>query len=334
MGDMKPMTHWERVEAAIAGAPTDSVSISLWRHFPGDDLDPAKLAAHMVAWQRRWDFDVVKFMPPGTYSVVDWGAVAEYRGNAIGTREVVVPAVRSTGDWARLARLDPRAGSWGRQNEALRTAARELGGTVPILQTVFSPLTTARKMATDGLYADLRCHPDAVHAALRVITDVTIAFAQDALDAGAAGIFLATQQATHRLLTVDEYQRFGKAYDLEVLRALEGRARLNLLHAHGEDIMFDALCDYPVELFNWHDRHTPPSIAAAAARFPGLLVGGVDEHGTLLSGTPEAIRAEVADAVSQSGGRRLMIGPGCVLPIAARERSIQALVDAVRGAIG
>jgi uroporphyrinogen decarboxylase len=63
------------------------------------------------------------------------------------------------------------------------------------------------------------------------------------------------------------------------------------------------------------------------------VVGGVDEHGTLLSGTPEAIRAEVADAVSQSGGRRLMIGPGCVLPIAARERSIQALVDAVRGAI-
>ncbi len=333
MGGMKPMTHWERVEAAIAGAPTDIVPLSLWRHFPGDDLDPAKLAAHMVAWQRRWDFDVVKFMPPGTYSVVDWGAVAEYRGNAIGTREVVVPAVRSTGDWARLARLDPRAGSWGRQNEALRTVARELDGTVPILQTVFSPLTTARKMATDGLYADLRCHPDAVHAALRVITDVTIAFARDALAAGAAGIFLATQQATHRLLTVDEYERFGKAYDLELLRALEGRARLNLLHAHGEDIMFDALCDYPVELFNWHDRHTPPSIAAAAARFPGLLVGGVDEHGTLLTGTPEAIRAEVADAVSQSGGRRLMIGPGCVLPIAARERSIQALVDAVRGAI-
>ena len=27
-----------------------------------------------------------------------------------------------------------------------------------------------------------------------------------------------------------------------------------------------------------------------------------------------------------------MIGPGCVLPIAVRERSIQALVDAVRGA--
>lgn len=334
MAGMKRMTHWQRVEAALAGAPTDTTPVSLWRHFPGDDLDPGKLAAHMLAWQRRWDFDLVKFMPPGTYSVVDWGARAEYRGNAIGTREVVVPAVRHTEDWARLARLDPRAGSWGRQNEALRTTALALGGEVPILQTVFSPITTARKMATDRLYADLRCHPDALHAALRVITEVTIAFALDALDAGAHGIFLATQQATHRLLTVDEYERFGKAYDLEVLHALEGRARLNLLHAHGDDIMFDALCDYPVELFNWHDRLTPPSIAEARGRFPRLLVGGVDEHGTLLSGAPEAIRAEVADAVSQSGGRRLMIGPGCVLPIAVGEHSIEALVAAVRGGAG
>ena len=332
MAGMKPMSHWQRVEAALAGAPTDTTPISLWRHFPGDDLDPGLLAAHMVAWQRRWDFDLVKFMPPGTYSVVDWGATAEYRGNAIGTREVVVPAVRRTDDWARIARLDPGAGSWGRQNEALRATAQALRGEVPILQTVFSPITTARKMATDRLYADLRCHPDALHAALRAITETTIAFALDALDAGAAGVFLATQQATHRLLTVDEYQRFGKAYDLELLHALAGRTRFNLLHAHGDDIMFDALCDYPVELFNWHDRLTPPSIAEARQRFPGLLVGGVDEHGTLLHGEPEAIRAEAADAICQSGGRRLMIGPGCVLPIATPEPRIAVLVDAVRGA--
>jgi uroporphyrinogen decarboxylase len=324
------MNHWQRIEAAIAGEATDVVPVALWRHFPGDDLDPDRLAAHMLAWQRRWDFDLVKFMPPGTYGVVDWGAGTEYRGNAIGTREVVAPAVERTEDWARIGPLDHRAGSWGRQNDALRTTARALGGAVPILQTVFSPLTTARKLATDRLFADLRCHPDALHRALRAITDVTIAFALDALDAGAHGIFLATQLATWRLLATDEYRQFGKAYDLEILRALAGRSRLNMLHAHGDDVMFDLLADYPVEMLNWHDRLTPPAIAAAATRFPRLLVGGLNEHGTLLSGGPDAIRAEVADAICQSGGRRLMIGPGCVLPIATRERSIQAVVDAVR----
>ncbi len=324
------MNHWQRVEAAIAGEPTDTVPVAMWRHFPGDDLDPGLLAAHMLRWQRRWDFDLVKFMPPGTYGVVDWGAGTEYRGNAIGTRDVVAPAVRRTEDWERIGPLDHRAGSWGRQNEALRVAASALGGTVPILQTVFSPLTTARKLSTDRLFADLRCHPETLHRALRVITDVTIGFALEAIDAGAHGIFLATQLATWRLLSTDEYRRFGQDYDLEILRALEGRSRLNMLHAHGDDVMFDVLAEYPVEMLNWHDRLTPPPIAAATTRFPRLLVGGLNEHGTLLSGWPDEIRAEVADAICQSGGRRLMIGPGCVLPVAARERSIEAVVDAVR----
>ena len=68
------MDHWTRIEAAIAGQPTDRVPVALWRHFPVDDQDPAKLAARTLEWQRAWDFDLVKFMPSGTYSVEDWGA--------------------------------------------------------------------------------------------------------------------------------------------------------------------------------------------------------------------------------------------------------------------
>jgi uroporphyrinogen decarboxylase len=331
MPPMETMNHWQRIEAAIAGLPTDRPPVSMWRHFPGEDLEADQLAAHMVDWQRRWDFDVVKFMPPGTYSVEDWGARSDYLGNAIGTRDVVVPAVRRTEDWARIRPLDVRAGAYGRQNQALRTTAQALRGSVPILQTIFGPLTTARKMSTDRLYADLRRHPDVLHAALRVITEVTIEFALDALRSGADGVFLALQQPCWRLMTPDEYSRFGKAYDLEILAALRGKARLNMVHAHGEDIMFELLADYPVELFNWHDRVTEPSIADAAKAFPRLLVGGLNEHQTLLQGDPAAIRAEVADAIAQAGGRRLMLGPGCVLPIAICDDAIATVVDAARG---
>ena len=327
---MQAMNHWQRIEAALQGQATDRAPVALWRHFPEDDLDPDKLVAHTLAWQRQWQFELVKFMPSGTYGVEDWGAISAYRGSPNGAREVVKPAITRTDDWARLGALDVRQGSYGRQNRALAAAARELAGEVPLLQTVFSPLTTARKLATEGLFADLRCAPDALEQALGVITDVTIRFALDALDAGAHGVFFATQLASWRLLSTAEYERFGKRYDLQVLDALRGKSKLNMLHAHGHDIMFDLLADYPVQMLNWHDRTAGPALAAAASRFRGVLVGGLDEHGTLRNGSAEAIEAEVRDARAQTGGRRLVLGPGCVAPIALPQENIAALMRAVQ----
>ena len=325
---MQAMNHWQRIEAALQGQATDRAPVALWRHFPEDDLDPDKLVAHTLAWQRQWQFDLVKFMPSGTYGVEDWGAISAYRGSPNGAREVVKPAITRTDDWARLGALDVRQGSYGRQNRALAAAARELAGEVPLLQTVFSPLTTARKMSSERLFADLRRAPEELERALMVITEVTIRFALDALAKGAHGLFFATQLASHRLLSTGEYERFGKRYDLMVFEALRGKARLNMLHAHGDDIMFDLLSDYPAQMFNWHDRLTDPTIAQAAGRFPRLLVGGIDEHGTLLHGSERDIEDQVHEALSQAAGRRLMIGPGCVLPVAATDASIRAAVRA------
>lgn len=327
---MQANDHWGRVERALAGEASDRPPIALWRHFPEDDQRADALAERTVSWQRRWAFDLVKFMPSGTYGVEDFGAVSAWQGQANGARTVVKPAVARTEDWASIRDVDVRRGSYGRQNEALRAAARELGGSVPILQTVFSPITTARKLSTDRLYADLRRSPDAVHRALRVITDATIRFALDALDAGAHGIFFATQQASWRLLNADEFERFGRAYDLEVFAALKGKARLNMLHVHGDDIMFDTLARYPAEMLNWHDRTAEPDLRGAFPRFPGLLVGGVNEYGALQRSDLGGVASEVRDAIAQTGGRRLMLGPGCVVPISVTDAAIEAAVRAAR----
>jgi uroporphyrinogen decarboxylase len=255
---MKPMNHWQRIEAAIAGEPVDQPPVALWRHFPNDDQDPGKLAGHMIDWQRRWDFDVVKFMPSGTYGVEDWGAVSTYDGAPNGARKVVRPRVSRTDDWLAIVDLDVQKGNNRRQNDALAATAKALGGSVPILQTVFSPLTTARNLATERLFADLRQHSDAVERALRVITDVTIRFALNALDAGAHGMFFASQLSSFRHLSQAEYERFGMAFDLEIFAAVKGKAKLNMLHAHGDDVMFDLLAKYPTDMLNWHDRTSEP----------------------------------------------------------------------------
>lgn len=322
------MDHWKRLEAALTGSKTDRAPVALWRHFPEDDQQPERLAALSLAWQRRWDFDLVKFMPSGTYGVEDWGAVSAWRHQPNGAREVVRPGIRSVQDWWDLPSLDTRRGAYGRQNEALALTARELRGQVPLLQTVFSPLTTARKLAGERLFADLRRAPDAVERALAVITDVTIRFAQEAVAAGAHGVFFATQLGSHRLLTQEEYRRFGRAFDLQVFDALRGTTRMDMLHVHGVDLMFDGFADYPVQMLNWHDRLTEPTLGEAARSFPGLLVGGLNEGETLVSGGPDAVEAQVREALAQTGGRRLVIAPGCVLRIDTPDDNIKAVLRA------
>ncbi len=80
------MNKRERLEAAISGQGVDRMPVALWRHFPGDDQDPAHLAAATVAFQRRWDFDFVKVTPASSFQIRDWGVQDVWTGNIEGTR--------------------------------------------------------------------------------------------------------------------------------------------------------------------------------------------------------------------------------------------------------
>ena len=324
------MDHWKRIEAAISGASTDRLPVALWRHFPDDDQNAHKLAARSLEWQRKWDFDLVKFMPSGTYGVEDWGARSVFEGAANGARAISVPGVTQAEEWRRLKRLDVAKGVLAAQNESLALVAKDLRGEVPILQTVFSPLTTARKLAGEALLQHLREDPDAVEAGLRTITETTIEFSLVALRSGAHGLFFATQLATTDVLTAAEYQRFGVRFDLEVLREAGSKARLNLLHLHGENLMFDLLAPYPVQMLNWHDRITAPPLREALPKFKGALVGGIEERELIVSGPTDALRAQVRDAVRQTGGRRLVLGPGCVVATAASDENLRAVIEEAR----
>ena len=324
------MNHWERMQAAIRGEAVDHPPISLWRHWPEIDQDPTILAKAMVDWQRAYDFDLVKYMPTGTYSIEDWGARTIYKTTRNGTRTVTRFGVTDVEQWPRLQPLDGVTGYMGWQNESLRMAAQALAGSVPILQTVFSPLTTARKLAGDVVFEHMRSRPELLEEGLRVIARTSAAFAREAMRCGASGLFFATQCSTTDVMTEAEYLRFGRPFDLIVLDAVKDTARFNLMHVHGENTMFDLMAGYPVNMLNWHDRRATPSLRAAASRFSGLLVGGIDEWSTLQKGTNADIAAEIDEACEQTRRRRLMLAPGCVCPIDTPESAVQAAVEAAR----
>ena len=314
---MAQMSKRERLEAAIRGEPTDRVPVALWRHFPGDDQDPDELAASTVAFQRQYDFDFIKVTPASSFCVRDWGVEDLWIGNEEGTREYTRQPVCTPEDWSALRRLRPGEGALGAQLRCLELINEAVGDEVPFIQTIFNPLSQAKNLAgKQNLIAHLRETPDAVRAGLEIITETTVRFVEAARKLGIAGIFLAVQHASFELLSGQEYKEFGVTFDRRVLEAAN-ELWLNVLHLHGNRVMFDLLADYPVQIVNWHDRETPPTLGEGQTRVRGAVLGGLRQWETMLRGTPDDVRREAQDAMEQTGGQRFILGTGCVTPITA-----------------
>jgi uroporphyrinogen decarboxylase len=327
------MEKRERLQAALRGEPVDRPPVALWRHFPVADQEPQAFADAVVEFQQRFDFDFVKITPASSYCVRDWGTEDVWEGDTEGTRRYTWHPVQNPGDWMRLPVLDPERGTLGEHLEAVARIRQALPE-IPLVVTVFSPMAQAKKLAgSQQLLVHLRQAPEALARGLETIAESTRRFVRAALARGVDGIFYAVQHASYLLLSPEEYQRFGRPYDQAILEEAAG-AWLNILHLHGEAVMFDLFVDYPVAVWNWHDRETPPALAEAQRKVPGAVLGGLSRENVLVRGTPEQVMREAQEAFAQTGGRRFILGTGCVVPIHAPEINLRAARRAVEGLLG
>lgn len=325
----RPMTKRERIHAAIAKQPVDRQPIALWRHFPKDDLDSVKFARRVVEFQKKYDFDFVKVTPAAGYLDEMHGAQMRDAGNREGTRDHVTRTVNDWRDWAKIETFDKSNPVFRREYASIKLIREEVGREVPILQTIFSPLSAAKNLAGDRLAQDLREHPAELHHALEHLGKTTLNFAFHSIEAGADAIFISTQAATRDLVTAEELQAFDQAYTFTILNELHNKVDFILLHAHGENIYFDHLSKYPVQIINWHDRKVSPSLSEGKRSFHGAVAGGIEEWGVLGAGTREQIRAQIREAIQQTEGTGLIIAAGCVIPIDTPEENIRAAREAV-----
>jgi uroporphyrinogen decarboxylase len=321
-------THRERLENCLTDSNLDRLPVALWRHFPVDDQTPQGLANATMVFQRTFDFDLVKVTPASSYCLKDWGVEDEWRGDPEGTRAYSKRAILHPEDWEHLPILDPNKGYLAAELESLRFLVKELGADTPIIQTIFNPLSQAKNLiGGQEMILHLRRNPEALHAGLRRIAESTVRFIEAALKTGIAGIFFAVQHAQYGLLSEEEYKVFGRSYDLQVLEPSKS-SWIRLLHLHGKDVMFDQFLDYPVNIINWHDRETTPSLSQALMRFSGVVCGGISQQ-TIVLGSPEQIRGEALEAIQAVSGSRLILGTGCVTPIIAPFGNILAARQSV-----
>ena len=309
------MTKLERVRAALNGEAVDRPPYAFWTHMPGIDLDPQRLAEATASFAARYDLDFVKSMPNGLYCVEDWGCVCDYSGIAQGgVAEVVDPAIKTVRDWRTLDVVDITRGSYGRELEHLTALLQRVGPGVPVLSTAFSPLTIAGKLSNGASREHIALDPDAVRSGLEVITEVTCAFVRETVARGCAGMFFAIQEATRSAYGEEAYRAFGEPYDRRVIEAAKDAGGwFNVVHMHGDDILFDLLKNYDVTALNWHIGETPPSVSdyrGSGGTKP--IVGGL-QRGHITQQDRAGIEADIQRALSESSGRGLLLAPACVI---------------------
>lgn len=305
------MTPTDLVRATLSGQATPRPAYGFWTHFPETDLDPEAIARETLAFARAMRQDFVKSMPNGLYAVEDWGVRADFSEiSGGGAAKVAATPIQAPEDWAKIRRLDPTAGTLGRELTHLSLLVQALGPDVPVLATVFSSVTIAKKVSGGAFAAHARSHPALVRAALDEISATTAAFSAKAIALGCAGVFFAVQDATASAGEA-AWHDMGLAYDLT---ALEGAKAgwFNAVHMHGDDVAFGLLASYPVHVLNWHVGETPPTIAEyreAGGKKP--VLGGI-RRTPITRGDMAAVSADI-DAALEDGGKGVLLSPGCVI---------------------
>ena len=326
------MTKQQRVRSALRGEVLDRPPYGFWTHLPGIDLDPERLPRATAAFCARYDLDFVKSMPNGLYCVEDWGCICDYsdieRG---GVARVVDAAVNIESDWDKLECVDVKRGSLGRELEHLASLVQRVGAGVPVLATVFSPLTIVGKLSNGVSREHVARNPGAVRRGLEVITEVTCEFARETIARGCAGVFLAVQEATRSAFDERTYREFGEPYDRRVLKAAQTAGGwFNVVHMHGEDILFDVMKEYDVSALNWHIGETPPSIAdyrSAGGTKP--ILGGL-QRGHITQRSQSGIEADIQRAMAETGGRGILIAPACVIRYPVDEATLRWTAERIK----
>jgi uroporphyrinogen decarboxylase len=317
----------DRIRATLEGRRPDRPAYSYWTHFPAIDLDPSAIAAATIEFARALDLDFVKAMPNGLYCVEDWGVVPDFSAIAGGgAAKVLRAAVERPEDWRRIRRLDPKAGALGRELDHLRRLVAALGRDVPVIATTFSPLTIAKKLGENVLHEHVEAHPQTVLDALSEIAATVAAFSEAAIELGCAGVFFAVQDATSALGAA-RYRRFGAPFDALALAGASA-GWFNVLHMHGDDVLFDLLAAYPVAALNWHVGETEPSIA-------GYRAGGGDKAvvgGLRRMAITRADRAALAaDLNAALAARGVIVAPGCVIRHPVDRTLLGAIAADIKG---
>lgn len=335
-------TKRDRIMAIAAGEAADRPPVSAWHHFLDVESNPEAFINASVEFQKKFDWDMVKIHPRAIYFAEAMGNRYDYTNYTGPMPKCVHSVIESAADLWNITRLPGDEGVLSEQLNVITRMRKILGAEVPMIQTLFSPLAVFIHMAgaknigrnkpanseENPAICYLRNHPEGAHIALNAITNTMADYVQRALKAGADGFFYTPLGlAREGYLTLDEWNVFGRSYDLQVLEAASNG--FNVLHTCGMYGNPKRFADYPIAVLHWAQSAPGNPAMVGSESWLGKMgvMGGIDEC-YFGANKPQSITLQVAESCRQMQGRPFFLAPECSVTPATPDVDLMLLRQA------
>jgi uroporphyrinogen decarboxylase len=302
------MDKIERMRAALAGQEVDRVPASFWFHFTPDKAHgEASIKAH-IDYYRASGVDFLKVMNEHPYQA-----------------DV---AIKTPADWKQVRPAPLSAPFFQEQLDEVKRILDVVGDESLIITTLFNPFSSGNSTSGHKVTAHLKADPEAVSQGLAAIADSLAEFALACVEAGASGIYYSAQGGEEDRFTEEAFLRYIKPHDLTVLNAVKDDGEFHLLHICGDQIRLPLYSDYPGHAVNWAVTKRNLSLKEGRELFQRTVVGGMDDRGIVVYGSPDEIRAEVQRVIAEIGTTGFILGADCTFPTDIAVSNIRAAVEA------
>ena len=322
------MTKRERVTAAIRGEEVDGIPSSFSLHFPKDaNSGDAGIEAHL-AFFRDSDTDIIKIMNenlvPGSADIVNAADYSAYTKHV----DVKQPFMKTQLEYTKkiLAKADPDAFSVGTLHGICASGIHPFEG----------PKHLTYGQARMMLKRLLQENEQLMLSSMARITEGMCGLAKGYIEAGCDGVYFAALGGEKRFFTDEEFERWIKPFDIQIMQAVRDAGGYVFLHICKDGLNMDRYKDYwqYADVVNWGVYETHYSLEEGRNLFHGRTVMGglANRTGVLAEGTKEEAVKEALQVISSYGRKNFILGADCTLATDQNMEVLRAVVDAAHNA--
>lgn len=321
-----------RIEAALHGRVPDRVPFGMWLHNFAEENSDAALAKETIRLYERFDFDFIKPQSRPYCFAQMWGQEFKASTHRDTLPQVTRYVVRNEGDLQNISAVAADQGALQEQIRAFAMIRRAVGNEVPIIATIFSPLTNMTLMHEGGFNAALglqKTAPTSLERALKNMGKTLRDYARMCIDEGVDGVFYACTTGNHGQATDDEFDRFQRSLDELILEGAHG-GNMNVLHMCGTHLAAERFKDYNVHALSWATTPHNPTLKQMQAMSGKAVLGGAPGKPSIGSMDPDDLARHVAASLAEMDGCSHILGPDCSINSNTPPSLIDVLAQTVK----